>query len=175
MRKLSVTLLATAAAMVIGTMPAAASCAPPVPIDQALRDSDSVFVGTVQGIADGGRTATFAVDEVWRGPDLPARVVVQGGPDGNGVTSIDRTWEAGGLYLVFASTANSRFTDNACSNTQLWSEELTGLRPSDARPPSDAADGGGTGVSGPLLALLGAIAVIGLVGFVAFRNRPRSA
>jgi hypothetical protein len=174
MRKLSVALLAAAASMLIGTMPAAASCAPPMPIDQALRGSDSVFVGTVEGVANSGRTATFAVDEVWRGPDLPAKVIVRGGPEGNGATSVDRTWEAGGRYLVFTSTADGRLSDNACSNTQLWSEELTALRPSDVRQPSDAAEVGGTGVSGPLLALVAAIGLIGVVRFVAFRSRPQS-
>jgi hypothetical protein len=174
MRKLSVALAAAAASMLIGVMPAAASCRPPIPIAQALRDSDSVFVGTVEGIAAGGRTATFAVGEVWRGPDLPANVVVQGGPGGNGATSIDRTWEAGGRYLVFASAAEGRLADNACSNTQLWSEELTALRPSDVRQPSADEDRGGTGVSGPLLALIAAIGLIGVVGFVAFRSRPRN-
>ena len=175
MRKLSVALLAATAGMVIGTMPAAASCAPPIPIDQALRDSDSVFVGTVDGLANGGRTANFVVDEVWRGPDLPARTVVDGGPDGNAITSIDRTWEPGAKYLVFAAVANGKLTDNACSNTQIWTDDLAAHRPTDARSPDDATDTGGTGISGPLLTLLAAIGVIGVVGFVAFRNRPRSA
>lgn len=125
-------------------------------------------------MADGGRTATFAVDEVWRGPDLPANVVVHGGPDGNGATSADRTWEAGALYLVFASAVDSRLSDNACSNTQFWSEELTDLRPSDARQPSDDADVGGTGVSGSLLTLIAGIGLIGIGGFVALRSRPRN-
>ena len=173
MRKLGVALLAAVATMVMGTMPAAASCAPPLPIAQALRDSDSVFVGMVVGLAD--RTATFAVDEVWRGPDLPNRVVVIGGPDGNATTSIDRSWEANGNYLVFASVVDAKLTDNACSNTQIWTDDLAAHRPTDARAPNDATDTGGTGISGPLLTLLAAIGVIGVVAFVAFRNRPRSA
>ncbi len=175
MRKLRVALLAATAGMLIGTMPAAASCAPPIPIDQALRDSDSVFVGTVDGIANGGRTANFVVDEVWRGPDLPARTVVDGGPDGNAITSIDRSWEANGKYLVFASVDDGKLTDNACSNTQIWTDDLAAHRPTDARPPSNATESSGTGTSGPLLALFAAIGVIGAVAFVAFWKWPRSA
>jgi hypothetical protein len=172
---MAVGLLAAVAGMLMSVVPVAASCAPPVPIDEALRTSDSIFVGTVAGLANQGRTATFAVDEVWRGPDLPARAVVNGGPEGNGFTSVDRSWEAGAKYLVFASVDDGELTDNACSNTQIWADDLAAHRPADARPPDDATDGDATGVGGPLLALIAAAAVIGIVGYFAFRNRPHSA
>jgi hypothetical protein len=172
---MAVGLLAAIAGMLMSVVPTAASCLPPVPIDEALRSSDSIFVGTVAGLANQGRTATFAVDEVWRGPDLPARAVVNGGPEGNTFTSVDRTWEAGAKYLVFASVVDTRLTDNACSNTQIWTDELAVHRPTDARPPSDATDEGSeTGIGGPLLALILTIALIGIVGYIAFRNRPQS-
>jgi hypothetical protein len=101
----------------MGVMPAAASCAPPIPIDQALSEADNVFVGSVVGLAEADRTATFAVDEVWRGADLPAQVVVHGGPGGDTFSSVDRTWEANGTYIVFATIVDGQLTDNACSNT----------------------------------------------------------
>ncbi|MEX0625943.1 MAG: hypothetical protein WD402_05320 [Chloroflexota bacterium] len=171
MRKLGVALLAAAAGMVMGAMPAAASCAPPVPIDQALRDADSVFVGTVVGLENAGRTASFAVDEVWRGPDLPARAMVNGGPDGNAITGVDRSWEANGKYLVFASVVNAELTDNACSNTQIWSGDLAALRPSDARPPADSTDSGTAGgLPGRLLLVIGMLVTIGLVSVLVFRK-----
>lgn len=171
MRILQAASLAATMALLVGPMPAAASCAGPIPMAEALRKADSVFTGSVVGTANTGRTATVAVDEVWRGPDLPARVVVQGGPDGNVATSIDRTWEAGGRYLVFAAIVDSQLTDNACSSTQIWSDELEALQPSDARPPSDSGPSGTSGgLTGPWLAIVGAVAAIGAVSFLAFRK-----
>ena len=161
--------------LLLAAVPAAASCALPIPIDQALRDSDSVFVGTVEGLANGGRTASFLVDEVWRGPDLPARTAVAGGPEGSGVTSIDRSWEPGAKYLVFASVVNGKLADNACSNTQIWSDDLAALRPSDARPAADPSESTTPGLPGPLLIVVGVVAAVGLVSFLAFRSRPPSA
>jgi len=163
--------LAAAAALVIGAMPAAASCAPPIPIDQALRDADTVFIGSVVGLANADRRATFAVDEVWRGPDLPAQVVVHGGPDGDMFTSVDRTWETDGRYLVFGLMVEGQLTDNACSNTQLWSDDLAPLRPSDARPPLDQAEGATTGgIPGTVLVVIGVFGAIGLVSLLVFRR-----
>lgn len=170
MRSIAVGLLSAAAGLVLGVGPVAASCAPPAPIGEALRTSDSIFVGTVAGLANEGRTATFAVGEVWRGPDLPVRTVVNGALDDVGFTSVDRTWEPGARYLVFASVVAGKLTDNACSNTQIWTDDLAAKRPTDARPPSDAIEEGDAGLGGPLLVLIAAGAVIGTVGFIAFRH-----
>jgi len=170
MRMWRIATLAAAGALLVGAVPAVASCALPIPIDQALRESDSVFVGSVVGLANAGRTATFAVDEVWRGPDLPARVVVHGGPDGNMFTSADRTWEAAAAYLVFASIVDRQLTDNACSNTQTWSDDLAGLRPTNARPPGDPSDSTTGGLPDTLLVVIGVVAALGLVSFAVFRR-----
>ncbi len=171
MRKLAPGLLSAAVGILVGTMPAAASCAPPHPIEEALSGSDSVFVGTVVGLANGNRIATFAVDEVWRGPDLPARTVVRGSPEENGITSVDRSWEAGGKYLVFAAVVNGDLADNACSNTQIWSDDLAARRPSDARAPTDSGDSGSPGgLPSTLLLAVGMLAAIGLVSVLVFRK-----
>ena len=159
--------------LLMAAAPAAASCAPPIPIDQALRDSDSVFVGTVGGLANGGRTANFVVDEVWRGPDLAARTAVAGGPEGNAITSIDRSWEPGATYLVFASVVNGKLADNACSNTQIWTDDLAALRPSDARPAGDPTDTS-PGLPGTLLVVVGVVAAVVVVSLLAFRSRKPS-
>lgn len=158
--------------LLLATAPAAASCAPPIPIEQALSNSDSVFVGTIVGLANADRDATFAVDEVWRGPDLAAEVVAHGGPGGNGASSVDRTWEAGAKYLVFASIADGQLTDNSCSTTQIWSDDLAALRPSDARPPGDPNDSTTPGLPGALVVVIGVVAALGLVSFLVFRSRP---
>ena len=171
MRMLRTATLAAVAALLIGAMPAAASCALPVPIEQALREADSVFVGSVIRLANGDRTATIAVDEVWRGPDLAAQVVVHGGPDEEMFTSVDRTWEAGATYLVLASIVDDQLSDNACSNTQPWSDDLRALRPSDTRPPGDPTDSGTTAeLPGALLVVVGVVAALGLVSFLVFRR-----
>ena len=72
-------------------VPAAASCVPPPALEEAVRTAEVVFVGTVMEAANRGRTATVRVEEVWRGPDLGATVVVDGlgspigSPDADGV------------------------------------------------------------------------------------------
>ena len=171
MRMLRTAWLVAAAALLLGAMPAAASCMPPIPIAQALAQADSVFVGSVIGLANSNRTATLNVDEVWRGPDLPAHAVVHGGGEGDMFTGVDRTWEAEGTYLVFASIVDGQLTDNACSTTQPWSGELDALRPSDARPPGDPTDlDTSGGLPGTLLVVIGAFGAIGLVSLLVFRK-----
>jgi len=171
MRRLRNAFLAVAATLVAGSMPAAASCAPPIPIAQALRDSGSIFIGTVVRLANANRTATFEVDEVWVGPDLPAQTVVHGGAETDMFTSVDRTWEANRRYLVFASPVDGQLTDNACSNSQIWSDDLEALRPTDARPPADPNDNGTAGALPlPVLVVIGVLGAIGLVSFLAFRR-----
>ena len=168
--------MAVAALVVMGPAPAAASCAAPPPIDEHLSTADAVFVGTVHRVANEGRTASVEVHEIWTGPDLPASVVVHGGPDEPGMaTSADRHFQAGTQYLFAASARDGRLDDNACTATQPWTDELAGLRPTDAREPmplvEETAGMVPVEVPAPLLvALLGASAVA-LIGFLAFRRR----
>lgn len=115
--------------------PAAARCVEPVPIEQAVQTADVVIVGTVTAVADEGTRATVRVEEVWRGPALPAEVVVWGGPGGR--TSIDRTFEAGIRYL-FTNTIgeDGRLGDSLCSSTTEWDPKLEALRPPGAQVPT---------------------------------------
>ena len=132
--------------------PASASCAPPPPPDQALSQSDLVFVGTVTELANRDRWAVFRVEDVWKGDAGGEQVEVRGGPadPGNGVgaaTSVDRTYQRGVRYLVYARAvtagsaaidygAGARWTDNACSLTRVYDPSLEQLRPATA-PPAD--------------------------------------
>lgn len=123
-----------------------ADCMAPPPIEEAVRTSEVVFVGTVVAIADQGRRATVEVDEVWRGPDLEATTIVLGG-QGAGFTSVDRTYEPGMKYIFFPyvdSEANA-LVDNLCTNTVQWLDEYEKLRPAEAREPvgGDGAEGVG--------------------------------
>lgn len=146
------------------------SCAAPPGVAEQIAAADVVFVGTVQGLGDQGRTATFAVEEQWRGEPLPAIVQVRGGPsDLNSATSVDRTYEAGVRYLVAAYVVEGRLTDNACTATQPWSEELAAFRPAEVRVPTQSAGDGTGGIPLPVLGGLIALGVLVVVGVLAFR------
>lgn len=126
---LLVPLLLTSAAPVL------ASCMMPPPIEQAIRDADSVFLGTVTGLSNNDRWATVAVEEVWKGPDLAPIVEVRGGPEGDMATSVDRSFSGGTRYLFLAYIADGVLNDNACSSTTEFTADLARLRPATAHPP----------------------------------------
>lgn len=152
--------------------PAAASCAMPRPIENEVATADIVFVGSVTSTSNGDRWAEVAVQEIWRGPDLPATVVIQGGPGGNTMTSVDRSFVVGTTYLFFPflDQATGTLTDNACSSTTAWSQELARLRPASIREatPGDGADVGGFDLEpllpiGVALLVFGALLAVGLL------------
>lgn len=119
---------------------AAARCAAPVPVQQAVATTDVVIVGTVVSTELEGVIANVLVTEIWRGPDLPANVRVWGGP-GGGRTSIDRTFEAGTRYLfTLTLDVDGSLHDSACSSTTPWDATLEALRPAAIRSPLGAID-----------------------------------
>jgi hypothetical protein len=133
---------------------ASASC---VAIDpEAWKTADVVLVGTVTSVANNDRWAQVAVEEVWRGPDQPAEVVVKGGgADPGMMTSVDRTYEVGVRYLLTLTVVGEDLTDNACSGTaEAASMDIDRIRPADARVVSSpgATDDGPDlgGIIGPL-------------------------
>ena len=158
---------------------ALADCAMPPDIKTAALSADIVFVGTVTATENRGSWATVMVEEIWRGPDQPAEVLIKGGPGGNSATSVDRTFEVGVKYLFFPYAdpgteplpgAVSGLSDNSCTSTTQWSEDLAGLRPSDAHAPSAApAAAAGFdfgGILGPIavaVVVSGALLVVGLL------------
>ena len=139
-------------AAIVGSLalsqPAAASCITLPPLGEALAAAPMAFVGTVVETKHDGRTATFEVEEVWKG-SVGARVVVNGGPEidameaaeanGGGVaTSVDRAYEQGARYLVVPFGARGKvLTDNACSSTQPYTAKLASHAPPGAEPPAD--------------------------------------
>jgi hypothetical protein len=126
--------------LLVAAAPVIASCAMPVPIEQAIREADSVFVGTVTGLSNSDRWAIVAVQEVWAGPELGPVVEVRGGPEGNTATSVDRSYTRGTRYLFLTYVSDGSLSDNACSSTTEWQPALTNLRPSNARPPMSAVE-----------------------------------
>lgn len=156
---------------------ASASCAMPIPIEEAIQTAQVVMVGTVTSTESQGRWATVEVEEIWQGPDLPALVVVRGGPEPGAATSIDRTFTAGARYLfVLGLDGQGNLTDNACSATTEIGVGDHALRPADFRtmsPEDGAAEGVDlSGIVGPgVVALL----VAGLLLAVGLLARGRQA
>ena len=116
--------------------------------------AELVFVGTAVEVTNSGRWASFAVEDIWKGQLDGDRADVQGGPRTGFGTSNNRTYAADTRYLVFAFGPPSdprllarygegvRYTDNACSLTDPYSQGLAQGRPSTARligaaPPSE--------------------------------------
>jgi hypothetical protein len=139
-------------AMLAAPAIALADCMMPPPVAEAVKTAEIVFVGTVTETSNRNSWATVQVEDVWKGPDVPALVVVKGGPGGNAATSVDRTFEVGVKYLFFPYLGNSTepapgrgieaevgLADNSCTNTTPWTPELADLRPADARGPIGAA------------------------------------
>ncbi len=137
-------------AIAIATLAAApaalASCIEPPPLEVAFDQAPAVFVGTVDAVDFQGRLAHVSVDGVWKG-EVASEVQVQGTDmlDPNMMTSVDRTYQVGTIYVFFVSPGGVGFTDNACTNTTVADAELMatldGLNGSPAVTP---AGGGST-------------------------------
>lgn len=127
---------AVVASLLLGSAaPVLASCVMPPSIDEAVRDADLVFLGTVTSLSNNDRWATVTVEEVWKGPDLAPVVEVRGGPGGNAASSVDRSFLAGTRYLFLPFIAEGVLQDSACSSTTQFTAELSRLRPATARQP----------------------------------------
>lgn len=120
----------------------AAGCLTVAGVGIDLLDADLAFVGTAVNVRLGGRWATFAVEEIWKGDPGGAVVEVRNGtPDGLGPT--DRSYSAGQRYLVFARHDGQAWTDSACSATRPWADLLVLDRPPGATVVSSPAPSGG--------------------------------
>jgi hypothetical protein len=153
----------------------AASCAEFPPIGQHLDQAEVVLVGTVIAVTNEERTALVAVEEIWRGPELPAEVRVYGALEDLGFTSGDRYFEAGVRYLLAPSFSDGRLEDNACTATRQWSEDLAAYRPSTTatRLPAETESADGLGAVPVAILVVGlAAAIVAGVSLAAFRSRP---
>ncbi|MFN2502919.1 MAG: hypothetical protein ABR540_01570 [Acidimicrobiales bacterium] len=150
-RRLAMLVLVASVALVGGpARSAGASCAPTPAVPQALAESDLVFIGTAVSLANDDRWATFVIERTWKGDPGAERVEVRAGPPGSGggggngaATSVDRTYQLGTRYLVFARAVSSGdrsygaralWSDNACSATQPYTAGLDQFRPERAAP-----------------------------------------
>lgn len=160
--------LALAASAFAAPAATSASCALLPDAEDAWRQADAVFLGTVTAVENNARWAKVAIEEVWIGPDQPAEVVVRGGPaDAGTASSVDRQFEVGIRYLFAVQIVEGNLEDNACSPTAVADTvDLDAMRPADARP-VDATSGGTEGPGGPDLAgLAGPAALVGGIGLL---------
>lgn len=166
-------------ALVLGALaqapPALASCAPPEPLDQMIANSDVVIVGTVTALTNSDRWARVQVEEIWKGGLLPAIVEVHGGgADPNMFTSVDRTYVPG-RYLFTLYRDGTALSDNACSGTTEWGDDLAAFRPSDWTGPDQENEPTPSGLDLGFLVPLVGIALVGvvLIGGAWFISRSR--
>lgn len=187
LRRSGATFILFAAAVLTTPGIALASCTAPPPLDQAIAEAETVFVGTVVGLDFDARLATFEVIEVWKGAVGP-EALVNGGPglqelaaaraQGQNVfSSVDRQFGAGETYLVVSHGRSGEFLfDNACSSTQLVSAETELARPATAHAPSAASEPLeateiDTGVPW-ILPAIGVTAALGIIAGVVYSRRP---
>ena len=176
LRVLRVLAAVAALAFVLPPTAVLADCMMPPPVEEAAKTAEIVFVGTVVETSNHNSWASVVVEETWRGPDLPAAVVVKGGPAGNMATSVDRFFEVDVKYLFFpyADEAGD-LADNSCTNTVQWSADLAQLRPADARMPQAETEAEMFD-AGSVIAPLGVAILVGGVLLVAgLLARGRSA
>ena len=141
--------------------PAAAACAIPPSTPEALDRARVAFVGTVTGVADGGYTATFDVEEIWKGPNLADPSTVFGG---SASVEDSRSWEAGQRYLVFPSVdSDGNLVDNGCSATTAYRPAFEALRPAGAHAPQGPPTSGLPG-DPPFAAIFLVIVAFGTLG-----------
>jgi hypothetical protein len=160
------------AALAVAPRLVAADCMMPPPLEQAIQEGESVFVGTVTVLRQDGRLATVQVEEVWRGPDLPEMVEVRGGPEAGMATSIDRHYAGGMRYLFVVSIvaeAGVRYlSDNSCTSTSEWRDAMAPLRPVDVRQPLPAGAGEGDAGGADLVPVVLAAMLALVVGVMLF-------
>lgn len=150
----------------------AVDCAPPLPLEKAVF-SDLVFVGRVTDVANGGRSATVEVTDVWRG-DVATPITVFGGADPTNPAEDDRVFDVGVTYLFVPSRVpglgQGIVVDSVCSSTTPWTDDMKSIRPPDAHAPAAAEAGTASGPN-PLAFLDGIIEpiiVAAIVGGGAF-------
>jgi hypothetical protein len=163
---------AVAVAYALHPAPVTAKCGAPLTPAQALDQASVAFVGTVTSVADDGYTATFDVQEIWKGTNLANPTTVYGG---SAKVVESRTWAQGTRYLVFPTVdADGNLIDGTCSPTVEYTAALDGLRPASAHAPQGPPTSGVPG-DPPIAAVFLVIVVFGTLGavFLWRMGRPR--
>jgi hypothetical protein len=154
---------------------AGASCAKLPTFPQSVATADVIFVGTVTAVTNGSRWATVAIEDVWKGRDVPSAVEVHAGPaDPPGplqsASSVDRTYREGKRYIFFPYGKAPTFKDSSCSATQRYEKTLEGFRPANAPGPPDSEAPPEDSELTPFVPLLLAALLAGSVAWVATKR-----
>jgi len=130
-------------AWLLGSAPMAAALCADIPDPRTeLGRGGVAFVGVATYVT-GERWATFHVEEVWSGDELPEWLEVAGTQIEKpglpyvfaSVGSTDREWDGGTRYLVFPEQFDGQQVDGDCSGTTEWHDDLAELRPATAHAP----------------------------------------
>jgi hypothetical protein len=142
---------------------------------EAVAQADVAFVGLLADVSADGNSASFQVEEIWRGSGLAV---------GEGV-AIDTTNSLQSLdlppsgapaprYLVLASVVGGQLhTGDSCEVFPYpWDAAYAAFRPADAPPPAESDAETAGGFPSALVAAAAAVVVLVIVGLVAFRRGP---
>ncbi len=139
--RLVAVLLVAMTTVIVPGRPASASCVEVPDLESGYESAEVVFIGRVVELTNLNRTATVELEEVWKGPEMPAVVTVNGGPDEQDVqTSVDRDFELG-TYVFFPLNQSPPFQDNACTLTQRTTSALDAIAPN-REEPAEKGDAG---------------------------------
>lgn len=166
LRRIGGIALASGAAMTLAAPALAATCGP---VAVTIGAADVAFVGIMTVVDSAGTRATFAVEEVWKGGDLPANVEVTG-PFGLQWTDPSA---AGARYLVTANVVGGALqVGGECNQAYPWDPSIAAARPATAHPPQSPAPAGDVPI--PLLLIVGSVLLLGIVSALAFRRTRRA-
>lgn len=141
--------------------------------EEAVARAQVVFVGTLSSVSADGTSATFLVEDIWKGSGL-----VAGAP-----ATIDTTGALQSLslpppgvrlprYIVLAKTVDGRLhSGSSCELFHFpWDASYASFRPAAAPSPGSSEGDASGGVPAHVVGVAAAAALLIVVSFIAFRR-----
>ena len=146
----------------------AATCGPAPGI---IATASVVFVGTLTAVDAAGSQGTFAVEEVWKGDDVPSEVTVSGSA-GQWLPRVPAT-----RYLVLAKAIGGtlRADGGECHQAYPWDDSMAVHRPATAHPPLGASADAGVEIPFEVLLFGGIVLLVAGISFLAFKGTGTNA
>jgi len=165
LRRTGTMTLALVGSLMLAT-PTLAACALTA---KSVAKAEVVFVGLLSGVSPEGPTATFEVEDVWRGtgPIVGSPIVI----DTLNPMELAPPNTPAFRYLVLATTVGGQLrTGDGCDLgfPFPWDASYVAFRPADAPAPPESTTAGG--VPGAVLLAAGVVLLLGVVGVFAFRR-----
>ena len=170
MRRTAALTLALAAAMAMAT-PALAACGLTA---ESVAKAPVSFVGLLADASADGSTATFEVQEIWRGGGLVVgKAVVVDTTNSLQRLELPPSGVPPSSYLVLATTVGGQLhTGDSCEIFPFpWDASYAAFRPADAPPPGESSTAD-VAIPGAVVAAGAALLLLAVVGVVAFRRGP---